>query len=254
MMNVVAYSQRSVTGDSLDCTSADWLTYFRFNRENLRSLPWERDIALTAVEKLRIAYSISYFQLGESSEGAHLMRLSRDYAERVGDRHWVETVKLFIGEEQRHAKDLGRFMQQQQLPLAKQHWSDTWFRTLRRLANLEVALMVLLTAELVATLYYPALGSATQSPLLHDLCQQIHHDEMRHVQFQTETLHRIWRLHPHWRQRLTQTLYPLFFQATLIVVWVNHAPVLKAAGYSFTAFFQRACAALQSSLLEKKNI
>lgn len=234
-------------------TSADWLTYFRFNRENLLSLPWECDDRLTDLEKATIARSIQTFQLGESSEGTHLMRLARDYAEQTGDypkggtashRHWVDVIKLFIGEEQRHARDLGRFMQRHHLPFAKHHWSDTWFRKLRRLANLEVALMVLLTAELVATLYYPALGKATRSPLLHKLCEQIHHDETRHVEFQAQTLTQIWQLHPHWRQRLTKILYPLFFQATLMVVWVGHAPVLKAAGYSFTTFYQQACTAL----------
>ncbi len=182
------------------------------------------------------------------------MRLARNYAEQSGDCHWVKVIKLFIGEEQRHAQDLGQFMRQHQLPLAQKHWSDTWFRRLRRLANLEIALMVLLTAEVVATLYYPALGIATRSPLLHDLCQQIHQDETQHVQFQTETLQRIWRSHPQWRQWFTRILYRCFFQVTLIAVWVSHRPVLQAAGYSFTTFFQQACIALNTNLFTEVNI
>lgn len=238
---------RSVPGAS-DRT-ADWLTYFRLNRENLMTLPWECDYQLTDAEKTTIAHSISHFQLGESSEGAHLMRLSRDYAERVGDCHWVEVMKLFIGEEQRHAKDLGQLMQAQGLPLAQKHWSDTWFRKARRLVNLEVALIVLLTAEVVATIYYPALGEATRSPLLHRLCQQIHRDETHHVQFQTESLHHIWQSHPHWRRVFTQLCFRVFFRATLVVVWVNHAPVLRAVGYSFTQFCQKACFVLEDAVL-----
>ncbi len=237
--------------------STRWLAHFRTNRDTrsaqasqrLLPIPWDDSYQLTQAETKLISHSIQTFQLGESSEGIHLMKVSRQYAEQTGDRHWVETVKLFIGEEQRHARDLARFMAPQHIPLAQNQWTDTWFRKLRRLANLEAALMVLFTAELIATLYYPALGNATRSPILSALCTQIVYDETQHVQFQIETLHQIRRTHPRWRLWGTNGLYWVFFRITAIAVWLDHYPVLRAGGYSMKTFYQKACSALQRSAL-----
>jgi hypothetical protein len=233
-----------ITGDR---TSTAWLAYFQYNRNHLLPIPWDCVEPLTEAERTAIARSIRTFQLGESSEGTHLMQLARNYAKQQGDRRWVEIVKLFIAEEQRHARDLGRFMQQQQLPLAQHHWTDTLFRKLRRLANLEVALMVLLTAELVATVYYPALGQATRSPVLQQLCTQIFHDELHHVQFQAECLRAIRQHRPKWQCILINTAYSLFFRAALLAVWLDHHPVLKLSGYTCWSFHKTACMALQKA-------
>lgn len=222
-------------------STQQWLSYFQYNRNHLMPLPWDCTYRLSASETQRIARSIQNFQLGESSEGAHLMKVSRLYAQQTGDRHWVDLIKLFIGEEQRHAKDLSRFMAQNQIPAAKRHWSDTLFRKFRQLADLEVALMVLFTAELVATLYYRSLGNATQSPLLQALCRQIVHDETYHVQFQAESIARLRQQQLHFRRSLTEALHALFFRATLVVVWLDHAPIFKADGYRFWQFFHAAC-------------
>jgi hypothetical protein len=227
--------------------SADWLAYFRRNQVNRLAIPWDCSDQITDAERQAIAHSIQNFQLGESSEGVHLMKLAREYAEQTGDRHWVEVVKLFIGEEQRHARELGRFMQQQQIPLARHHWSDTVFRKLRRLANLEVAFRVLLAAELIATLYYPALGKATRSPILQQLCAQISLDERQHVRFQSEQLSKIRQRRPRWLTRLIEPLYACFFRATVLVVWFDHHPVLKRSEYSFWSFYRAACAAFKES-------
>jgi hypothetical protein len=161
----------------------------------------------------------------------------------------VETVKLFIGEEQRHARDLARFMTAQQIPLAQKQWTDTWFRKLRRLANLEMALMMLFTAELIAALYYSALGRATRSPILSALCTQIVSDETQHVRFQTESLQRIRLTQPKWRLWVTDGLYWIFFRVTAIAVWLDHSPVLKTDGYSLLSFYQAACNALDLNFL-----
>lgn len=67
---------------------------------------------------------------------------------------------------------------------------DNVFRRLRRYASLEQSVIVLLTAEIIAKLYYKALQKSTKSEVLIDLCNQILSDEEKHVQFQSETLHK----------------------------------------------------------------
>ncbi|MGK7900431.1 MAG: hypothetical protein AB4352_03265 [Hormoscilla sp.] len=133
-------------------TSADWLAYFEDNRYNLLALPWNTPYFLTAEEKAAIAHSIQKFQLGEQSEGTNLLKATRSDVERSGDTEFFQAMKLFIGEEQRHARDLGNFLQREGIPLRKKHWSDRLFRRFRRGVNLEIALRVLLTAEIIATI------------------------------------------------------------------------------------------------------
>jgi hypothetical protein len=227
--------------------SSQWLDYFRYNRDSLSEIPWDDPYQLTGDEKMTIAHSIRNFQLGESSEGVHLMKLARGYATHTNDPAWVIVMKLFIGEEQRHARDLGRFMRQQDIALAQKHWSDSWFRKARRLANLEVALAVLLTAEAVATIYYAALGSATQSYLLRALCQQIVQDEVQHVSFQAATLGLMRTNYATWQLLIVDATYWIFFRMTLLVVWCDHHPVLRAGGYSFTTFYQACCQVIQQA-------
>lgn len=219
-------------------TSTEWLEYFRFNRENLLPIPWESSYRLSDIEKTNISNSIRSFQLGESSEGTNLLKAARVYAAMSGDTVYVEALKLFIAEEQRHAADLARFMKQQKIPLAQRHWTDTIFRKLRKLANLELAIVVLLTAELMALVYYKALGEATRSPALKQLCQQILRDENEHIYFQSEQLGKIRHQRSNWQLYCTDLLHHLFFNATLLVVWLDHCKVFRAGGYTFRRFSQ----------------
>lgn len=216
----------------------DWLAYFRANQSHRLSINWDEEYCLTSTEKQAISQSIQKFQLGESSEGSHLMKMARLFAHQSGDLCLVEIMKLFIGEEQRHARDLGKFMQQQQISLAKKDWTDSIFRRLRRLAGLEMAAIILLTAELVAIVYYKALGQATQSQMLQQLCQQIHQDEVEHTYFQGDLLQYIRQNRPNWLVYFLEACHRLFFSLTLFVVWFDHRTVFQAAGYSFYEFWQ----------------
>ena len=62
------------------------------------------------------------------------------------------------------------------------------FRWLRHRAGLELSIAVLVTAEIIAKVYYAALRQATTSVVLVRLCDQILYDELRHVRFQCERL------------------------------------------------------------------
>uniref|UniRef100_A0ACD5GYH8 Ferritin-like domain-containing protein n=1 Tax=Desertifilum tharense IPPAS B-1220 TaxID=1781255 RepID=A0ACD5GYH8_9CYAN len=227
-------ASRSVSGNTI----LNWHDYFGWNQNHLQALPWQDPYQLTEKEKQAISRSIQKFQLGESSEGAHLMKLARDYATRRGDRSFVETIKRFIGEEQRHARDLGRFMQQQGIVWAKKDWTDSLFRRLRKLTDLEIAVIMLLTAELVALVYYKALGKATRSPLLNVLCQQIQKDELAHTHFQVFLLQQIRKNRSILSQRLTNLVHRCFYSLVLLIVWFDHLSVYRVSSYRFSEFWQ----------------
>src|SRR5256885_16951835 len=97
----------------------NWIEYFERNATNLIDLDWDELYQLTPSERERIARSVQQFQLGESSEGNHVLAQARRYADSTGDESYVPALKLFIKEEQRHSQYLGRFMQAQNLPLAQ---------------------------------------------------------------------------------------------------------------------------------------
>jgi len=234
--------------ESEPTTFAEWQVYFCVNRESLLRIPWGSSHRLTKREKLTIMRSIQTFQPGESSEGRHFLKRARDYATRSGDHAYVDALKLFIAEEQRHARDLGRFMRQEDIPLARNRPSDWIFRRLRQLAGLQTCVVVLLTAELYALLYYDALRAATRSPALRRLCTQILRDEVRHIQFQSQTLGMLRRSFPQWLRSICIGLQRVLFWGTCQVVWMGHHRVLRAGGFTLPEFSFEAGPLLEAAL------
>jgi hypothetical protein len=216
----------------------NWTDYFVNNRENLMPIDWDTSYKLTPQERKAILASLQQFQLGESSEGNHLIRLAKAYMQHSGDTDYLPALKLFITEEQRHARDLAHFMQQQDLPCLQQHPVDRIFRFLRRAINLELAIVVLLSAEIIAVSYYKALHDATQSPTLRDICRQILRDEIQHIEFQMNTLAKLRDRRSLLAQWIIHQAQRLLFAGTVIIVWIGHWTVYKAGGFSFAKFIQ----------------
>src|SRR5215510_3400669 len=158
-------------------TSLEWKKYYEENARSLLDTPWQIGHELTEKEKEAIASSVQDFQAGESSEGRHLFQYAKNYAKATGDSEYVEAIRLFIAEEQRHARDLAHFLQINGISLVKTTFTDGVFRRLRQLlGNLEISIAVLITAEIIAKVYYAALRDATNSRVLQTLCRQILQD------------------------------------------------------------------------------
>jgi hypothetical protein len=220
-------------------SSAEWVAYFQENRMGLMSVAWNDTQRLTDDERATIAASVRQFQIGESSEGNHLRKQARAYARNSGDGDYVVALNLFIQEEQRHAADLGRFMHLEHILWAKRDSVDGVFRFLRHMTTLEQAIMVLLTAEIIACIYYRALHDATQSHILRGICRQIIRDEAQHLRFQTDTLAKLRRRRPSLLIGLAQLGQEALFTATLPLVWLYHGKVFRAAGMSWGLYWRR---------------
>jgi hypothetical protein len=223
--------------------STYWREYFHYNDKHLRSIPWNTSAPATSAEVAIVAPSVQEFQLGESSEGRRFIDRATAYARKTGDWDYVEALKLFIAEEQRHGRELATFLLLHGVPLLKHTAVDGVFRGMRQLAGLEVMVTVLVTAEVVAQVYYQALCDATSSEALRVLCEQILADEEKHVQFQCERLAIL-------RQRRNSLLLQLcvaaqscLLAATCCVLWRKHGPTLRAGGFGFTRFVREAFAA-----------
>jgi hypothetical protein len=222
-------------------SSTEWLQHFQRNAERLLPIPWERGAELTGFEARAIAASVAEFQRGESGEGRRLTRYAEAYARATGDHDYAAAIRLFIGEEQRHARDLARFLALNHLPLACSTATDSTFRRLRHLiGTLEVSIAVLITAELIAQVYYEALRRATASTVLQQLCVQILRDEASHVEFQAERLGILRarrRLLWYWATMLCQRG---LFAATCSVIWPVHRRVFRTGGFTFGTYWRAA--------------
>jgi len=214
--------------------------YFLHNAANLRPIPWNSGAQLFDAEKSAIANSLREFQLGESSEGKHLILQGKRYAQRSGDATDPIALALFIAEENRHAADLGRFLDLAGIERARRAWSDVVFRWLRHRAGLVLSITVLVTAEIIAQVYYPALRDATTSPILRALCQQIIADEEAHVRFQAERLAILRARKSRVALLLRNVFAPTLFAGACVVVWIQHRKVFRAAGGNIATFWRSA--------------
>lgn len=222
--------------------SREWLFYFRSNTQTLLEIPWETGPEISNEERVAITTSLQGFQLGESSEGRNLVRCAKAYAEATGDADYFEAIVLFIKEEQRHARDLGRFMDLNGIPRIAETWPDTVFRFMRRGAGLELSVAVLVTAEIIAQVYYPALRAATQSVVLKSICDQIIQDETPHVRFQCERLGLLRSKRSKLLLAMTYACQRFLFLGTCVVVWQAHRKVLRRSVNGFRGFWQSAWA------------
>lgn len=193
-------------------------------------------LQLTEEERRAITPSIQQFQLGESSRGQRLFERGQEFGRAVNDPFFAEALDALIREEQQHSRYLGAFMESQSIPRVQKHWVDSVFRKLRGLAGLELALTVLVTAEMIAVPYYRALRGATGSAILKMICNRILDDEANHLKFQASMLARVARARPILLQRAFSQLHRMFLLGTILVVWNEHRAVFKAAGYSFQRF------------------
>jgi hypothetical protein len=220
-------------------TSQEWLRYFEENTRSLMEIPWHLGPDLTAQEATAIARSLREFQAGESSEGKHLFRYAKAYADRAGDTAYVSAIRLFIAEEQRHGRDLGRFLTINDIELVRTTFTDRVFRMLRHLfGGLEISIGVLITAEIIAQVYYAVLREATHSVVLRRLCDQILRDELRHVRFQAEQLAKLRKGRSRAGMVATMGLQRFLFCGTTLVVWLFHRRAIRQGGYSLPGWWR----------------
>lgn len=218
-------------------SSGQWRAYFTSNCEGASLLSCEAEVCLNDDERRAVTKSLQAFQLGESSEGLHLYRCAAQYAKTTGDVEYVEAIKLFIREEQRHAQYLARFMELTNIALARKIFIDSVFRMLRQLVGLECSISVLITAEIIANVYYRALHDATQSVFLKEICDQVLRDEKMHVRFQAERLSILRKGRKRILLAVTNFIQRFLFAGTTAVVWMKCVGTLRAADYTFTSFF-----------------
>lgn len=210
-------------------TFKDWHQYFQTNQDHFDYIKWKGEMELDGSEEKLITKSIQQFQKGENSDGKHLMKLS----EKMKDDNYTLAIKGLIKEEQNHAAALGQFMDQEKIKTIDGHWLDAIFKRIIKTPNLELTIMILLAAEIVASIYYKALRQATYSRTLKSICRQILEDEKMHIKFRASALRVYYENHSLFGRFVVRNFYLAFMMLTSLVVWIQYRKVFKAGGYSF---------------------
>ena len=174
-------------------TSYFWQSHFANNLTKQR-VDWILQPALTTQQKQNILYSLKAWQLGETSDGSHLMAAAKKYATRINDPVYPESVQLFITEEQKHGSNLGKYIDRLGEQRLKRDWGDTLFRKIRYLnTSMELWTITVIIVESAAQIFYKALHDATGCALLKSICNDILIDEAHHIKFQNERMYMIFQ-------------------------------------------------------------
>ncbi len=226
---------------SLKYSYDEWLKFFRENDKHRLQIDFSNETNLPSDIKALILPSVSAFQIGEHSDGLHLINVSEAFARKFDAPTYPEVMKLFIREENFHSSYLGEFMRYHGLPLRKSNFLDRTFRRLRRRSDLRPEVVTLVTAEIIALSYYSALSDATDSPALKRICAQMLHDEIPHVIFQSYTL-------GHFKEnRWLKLQRQLLMRASTLAVWTVYGKLFRAAGWTYSKFKQENLGYLRQS-------
>lgn len=219
-------------------SSAFWKRHFRHNL-TIQRVDWHVAPSIQPQERAAVLYSLKAWQLGETSDGRHLLAAARRYAARIGDPVYVEAVELFIREEQKHGCNLGRYVDLIGEERTKKDWGDTLFRKVRYFnTSMELWTITVVIVESAAQVFYQALHDATRCTLLRSICTDILIDEAHHIKFQNERLHILFRRKGFYNKAFTLLLYSLLFFVVVHAVWYGHRRAFKAGGVHRNGFMR----------------
>lgn len=221
-----------------------WLNHFRDNLKRTPKIGWNRKPGLDLVDDARLIRSIQAWQLGETSDGAHLLQATDVFlgqfpqADKEG-RDYFEAVKLFIEEEQKHGENLGRYLDKIGAERIKFDLGDAGFRLVRYLfSNMEVWSASVLMVETMAQIYYKALCDSGRCELLAEICADILADEAYHLKFQIERVRSYYANRSAIGRIATGMVYQLLYMAIVGAVWFAHHRALREGGLTLFKFWR----------------
>ena len=219
-------------------SSLDWIAHFRENVNKQLPIPWNAEVLLADAQRSILIPSLQIWQLGESGSGSHLLAAARRHVAKHGDPDQVVALSLFIAEEQRHGGLLRQFLRCVGAECLERTWVDSVFRQLRYLLkNLEIWTTVVLTAEMLASIYYRAVLKSTSSLVLKAICRQLLKDERHHLQFQCERLAVMHKDRGYWGRQATYLMQRVLLAGTALAVWIGHGRVLRSGGHTFSTYW-----------------
>lgn len=215
---------------------AKWIEHFERNRQNRPEPDWAAPVNVRPEVLAPVLRSIEQFRLGDGGGPASLIAFDRENFRSRSDE-MRQIVDRWFAEEAEHARLLGCAVRRFGGRIITSHWSFTAFCFCRRVLGVGFELQVLTLTELVSTGYYRMLRQHSPDGPLAAMCELILRDEGGHVAFQRDRLMASgcpaaglrggW-----WRIQFLACGY-----AAGTMLWINHAPGLKAIGGTRGEFY-----------------
>ena len=223
----------------------DWNAYFKRNDKRRLEIDFDKEKEISKEDREKIFKSISAFQVGEHSDGIYLGKLALKFAQKEKEELYPETMNLFIKEENYHSAYLAWYMNHYGVKKAERNKLDKFFRLLRHNGSLFTEISVLVTAEIIALSYYSALGKISDkigSPALRSICNQMLHDELPHIVFQSYTLSF------YSNNNFVKLYRKVLMDCTTLAVYFMYGNVLREGGYEYKRFRKENIGYLNQSL------
>jgi hypothetical protein len=216
---------------------AKQIEHFVRNKHNRREPDWDAPVKIPFHILAPVLRSIEQFRLGDGGGPASL--IAHD-AERFRGRseQTRRIVDLWFAEEAEHARLLGCAVKRFGGRFIQGHWSFTAFCLCRRVLGVRFELQVLTLTELVSTAYYRMLRNHSPDGTLAAMCELILRDEAGHVVFQRDRIADSGCPRPGLRGWLWRIQFLVCGYAAGTMLWVNHAPCLKAIGGTRAEFYR----------------
>jgi hypothetical protein len=216
---------------------ARWTTHFESNRENRIEPNWSAPRALPQAAIGPVVRSLEQFQLGDGGGPAYLIARDRERFLSASDGA-RKLVDLWFAEEREHARLLSEAVARFGGRCIDSHWSFTAFCLTRKWFGVRFELTVLLLTEIVSTVYYRLLFRHGQDPALRSMCRLILRDEIGHVAFHRDRLARQAQAGTASFGKLWSGRFRMLGLAAATMLWINHAPGLKALGATRSEFYR----------------
>lgn len=214
-----------------------WLEHFRHNQENRPEPEWRAPITLPPAVIRPLVRSLEQFHLGDGGGPASLIAWNAEWF-RSRTEETRRLVDLWFAEEKEHSRLLGDLVTRLGGRPITGHWSFTAFCGTRRWFGVRFELTVLLLTEISSTVYYRLLRRHGDDPALRAVCALILRDEAGHIAFHRDRMafdaasgkayHG-----PFWERR-----FRLLGWVAATMLWVNHAPALRAVGATRSEFYR----------------
>jgi hypothetical protein len=215
---------------------AKWIEYFARNQQNRREPDWTAPINIPPSVLAPVLRSIEQFRLGDGGGPASLIAHNAE-SFRGRTEEVRRIVDLWFKEEAEHARLLGCAVKRFGGRFIYSHWSFTAFCLCRRVLGVRFELQVLTLTELISTAYYKMLRKYSPDGPLAAMCELILRDEAGHVAFQRDRIAASGCPRPGLRGWLWRIQFLLCGYAAGTMLWVNHAPGLKAIGGTRAEFY-----------------
>jgi hypothetical protein len=213
-----------------------WIDYFARNKQNRPEPDWSAPVNIPAVVLAQVLRSVEQFRLGDGGGPASLIAHDAE-SFRGRTEEMRQIVDLWFKEEVEHARLLGCAVKRFGGRFIYSHWSFTAFCLCRRVLGVRFELQVLTLTELVSTAYYRMLRNHSPDGPLVAMCELILRDEAGHVAFQRDRIADSSCPRPGLHGWLWRIQFLLCGYAAGTMLWVNHAPCLKAIGGTRAEFY-----------------